>query len=171
MLCSHIKPVIRQPHLVVKIPLLPDCVAKILLLPDFVAKILLLPDFVVKFYFCQILLPKLRIFLMLPPATPLLPSNSENVCECCKFEVSLWALSLWFTWTGDLLTHGQGTDPTWRWGRVISCPFGFWERLEKPPAPQSHCGRYFWCQTLLPRGAPGSFQGRRGQRAVWGRVS
>ena len=42
-----------------------------------------------KFYFCQILLPKLRIFLMLPPATPLLPSSSENVCECCKFEVSL----------------------------------------------------------------------------------
>ena len=36
------------------------------------------PDFVAKFYFCQILLPKLRIFLMLPPATPLLPSNSEK---------------------------------------------------------------------------------------------
>ena len=89
--------------------------------------------------------------------------------------VSLRPIQLLSLWACDLpgqetcLQSDRGLTQPGGESRVKSWPFGFWERPEKRPAPQSHCGRYFCCQTLLPRGALGSFQGRRGQRAVWGR--
>ena len=67
----------------------------------------------------------IRTFCLLAALTPLLDQwlghsfKNNGFCACILTPVPLAHFELLmsrFTWTGDLLTRRQRTDPTWRWG-------------------------------------------------------